>query len=156
MDKYVYQNLAMHGNANGGNIYPGIKLLAENMLISERTVKYSIKRLVAAGYLKEAGYDGHKKRYEIPITEIWTDAQIAPNKGKSKKTTLVPAPPPDDGPTPDEEIPTWRPDETPEERAAYQRATHERIEETMRAAQKPARSRTPADEERLRKAGFPI
>lgn len=86
MDKYTLLTLAHYGNTSGKNIYPGIDLLAKTMLVSERTVKRSIKRLIASGKLKEAGRHGLNKQYEIPMHELWTEKQINPhNKTKPQR-----------------------------------------------------------------------
>jgi len=108
-DKCLLYTLAAYGNNAGDNIYPGDELLAKKLKTTERTIRRLKKRLISEGYLKEVGRTKELiRQYEIPMTEKWSSAQIAPNKDKPKRIELVPTPPAEV-----QETPAWQPPAPP-------------------------------------------
>jgi Helix-turn-helix domain len=96
-EKCLLYTLAAYGHNDGTKIYPGDEMLAKKLKVTERTIRRLKKRLISTGYLKETGRENLIRKYEIPMKEKWTDAQIAPNKGKPKKPLeLVPPHAPDE------------------------------------------------------------
>lgn len=81
--------LADKAHDDGSNIYPSIKTIAENTLLSERQVQRQVKALLKRGELVEVGISPLATRqFRIPMTQnVTPDKMSPPDKSSIKGVT---------------------------------------------------------------------
>ncbi len=75
-EKLVLLYYADRAADDGSKIFPGVKTVARNTGLSERTVQYTTKKMIKDGYLIRVGWSDYRtKMLRINISRLYQDQQ---------------------------------------------------------------------------------
>lgn len=70
--RHLAQTLAFYADDQGGQIWPSLSTLANNMGVSDRAVRFGLKALITKGVLERDGFHGHVRRFRFNTDRLAT------------------------------------------------------------------------------------